>query len=140
VNRHPHALPTFYHSLKNPMDVNEDNLLDPAGPGAQENQRPNLRPYLALLTAVLEDSFTFQSRCRRVMEIKGELKPRLVAQLERDREWILDNDTSYPFSFVSICLTLGIDPSAVREKYLSGGGIYGRKNSCTNRENRANSG
>jgi hypothetical protein len=33
---------------------------------------------------------------------------------ERERGWFLSNDTSSPFSFVSICDALGLDPGYVR--------------------------
>ena len=48
----------------------------------------------------------------------------------RERSWFLSNDTSSPYSFVSICDALGLDPGYVRRLVFrrgSGAGLIRRK-------------
>jgi len=44
----------------------------------------------------------------------GKLSAKKRARWLRERKWILSDDTSWPFSFVSICDALGLDPPYLR--------------------------
>ena len=71
-------------------------------------------PYWTLLRAVLDDAFIFLRMYNRARERGTRIKPGLLVQLAQDREWVLDDDISNPFAFVSICLTLNLNPSELR--------------------------
>ena len=67
------------------------------------------RPEAELMRAVLEDALLcFQ---------KGLVHPgRRVQRLAREaEEWLFSDDDSWPFSFVSICAVLGLEPAYLRQ-------------------------
>ena len=67
------------------------------------------RPEAELMRAVLEDALLcFQ---------KGLAHPgRRVQRLAREaEEWLFSDDDSWPFSFVSICAVLGLEPAYLRQ-------------------------
>jgi hypothetical protein len=68
------------------------------------------RPVAALLQAVLEDALTcfqkqFASERRHVQRIAQEAEA-----------WFLSEDAHSPFSFVSVCAVLGLEPEAIRQR------------------------
>lgn len=68
------------------------------------------RPVAALLRAVLEDALTcFQSQ----FMTTGRRVQREAQEAER---WFLSEDSHWPFSFVSICAVLGLEPDAIRQR------------------------
>ncbi|HEX2228242.1 MAG TPA: hypothetical protein VHM64_13980 [Candidatus Binatia bacterium] len=76
---------------------------------ATYQRRFQQEPEKVLMLALLEDAIVcFQdylgSDCKRKM-----------ALFQDAEEWILDDDTSYIFSFVNICDVLGFDASYLRE-------------------------
>jgi len=106
---------------------------DPAGlAGVEPQPDPRAEPYLSLFTAVLVDAFILQNTCRRARERGARIKPGLIEQLVADEEWVRDDDDTRLFSFVPVCLFLGLSPDAVRRKYLTGE-IYGKTSRATNR-------
>jgi hypothetical protein len=82
------------------VDSSADGCPSEAGPGAGER---------ALMRAVLEDAF----RC-----LMGDVGPAGErAQLALDaRAWIDNRDTRWPFSFESICESLGLDAGRLRAR------------------------
>jgi hypothetical protein len=68
------------------------------------------RPVATLLRAVLEDALTcFQKQF--VTEGRG------VQRMAREaEEWFLSDDAHWPFSFVSVCAVLGLEPESVRQQ------------------------
>lgn len=66
------------------------------------------RPEAALMCAVLEDALLcFQKGLLR----QGRRVQRLAREAE---EWLFSDDDLWPFSFVSICAVLGLEPASVR--------------------------
>lgn len=63
-----------------------------------------------LMLAVLIDAI------RNLAHDRTGLAPRPRADWLRDREWMRRDDPSDPFSFVSICTALNLDPSYVRRR------------------------
>jgi hypothetical protein len=67
------------------------------------------RGEVALMRAVLEDAFNcFQKLFSAPTKKRSQ---RLAREAER---WFFDNDTRWPFSFVNICVVLGLDPGYIR--------------------------
>jgi len=67
------------------------------------------RPVAALLRAVLEDALAcFQ----RQFVTKGRRVQRMAQEAEA---WFLSDDADWPFSFVSVCVVLGLEPESVRQ-------------------------
>lgn len=67
-----------------------------------------LQPEKRLMLAVLEDAVTCYMR-------EAVQDPRLTTPVFRDAEgWIVSDDAVWPFSFLNICRTLDIEPSAIR--------------------------
>jgi hypothetical protein len=66
------------------------------------------RPEAELMRAVLEDALLcFQRGLIR--------QGRRVQRLAREaKEWLFSDDTNWPFSFVSICAVLGLEPDYIR--------------------------
>ena len=63
---------------------------------------------MSLMRAVLEDAIScFQKQ----FVNNGKRALRLAKEAE---EWFLSDDTHWPFSFVSICSVLGLDPDYIR--------------------------
>ena len=62
----------------------------------------------ALMLAVLEDGI----RCFQEHFRNPRYNPRLLAQ--EAESWIREDDWDWPFSFNSVCDTLGLDPEALR--------------------------
>jgi hypothetical protein len=68
------------------------------------------RPVVALLRAVFEDALAcFQSQ----FMTEG---PRLQREAQEAEQWFLSEDDHWPFSFVSICAVLGLEPEAIRQQ------------------------
>ena len=68
----------------------------------------SLQPEKRLMLAVLEDAVgTFQ----KYADVSGRRARRLFAEAE---EWFASNDQQWPFSFVSICQGLGLEPEYIR--------------------------
>jgi hypothetical protein len=66
------------------------------------------RPEAALMRAVLVDALEcFQKG----LVQQGRRARRLAREAE---EWLLSDDTNWPFSFVSICAVLGLEPGYLR--------------------------
>lgn len=66
------------------------------------------RPEAELMRAVLEDALRcFQKRLVR----QGRRVQRLAREAE---EWLFSDDARWPFSFVSICAVLGLEPEYIR--------------------------
>jgi hypothetical protein len=63
-----------------------------------------------LMVAVLEDAVScFQ-------KYAGATRPRSRRLFQEAEEWLLEEDSSWPFSFESICTVLGIDPQYFRQQ------------------------
>ena len=68
----------------------------------------SLQPEKRLMLAVLEDGVgTFQ----KYAGVTGRRARRLFAEAE---EWFASNDAEWPFTFVSICQSLGLEPEYIR--------------------------
>jgi hypothetical protein len=68
------------------------------------------RPVAALLRAVLEDALTcFQSQ----FMTEGH---RVQREAQEAEQWFLSEDSHWPFSFVSVCAVLGLEPEAIRQR------------------------
>src|SRR3954466_16345377 len=68
----------------------------------------SLQPEKRLMLAVLEDGVgTFQ----KYAGVTGRRARRLFAEAE---EWFASDDTAWPFTFVSICQSLGLEPEYLR--------------------------
>lgn len=65
-----------------------------------------------LMRAVLEDAVDCFSQRR-----GGNLAERLKLHREA-AAWIFSDDPSWPFSFVNVCDSLGVDPSRLRQRLL----------------------
>jgi hypothetical protein len=60
--------------------------------------------------AVLEDALAcFQKQ----FEAEGRRVQRMAREAE---EWFLSDDAHWPFSFVSICAVLGLEPESIRQR------------------------
>ena len=69
-----------------------------------------LCPEAALMHAVLEDALAcFQKQ----FEAEGRRVQRMAREAE---EWFLSDDAHWPFSFVSICAVLGLEPESIRQR------------------------
>jgi hypothetical protein len=67
-----------------------------------------------LMLAVLQDALSvIRNGEPRAVDgyLKNEDMGRLVSEA---RAWVMSNDRGWPFSFVSICDSLGLDPGCVR--------------------------
>jgi hypothetical protein len=79
---------------------------------ATYQRRFQQEPEKVLMLALLEDAIIcFQ-------DYLGTDCKRKMALFQDAEAWILDDDTSYIFSFVNICDVLGFDPSYLREGLL----------------------
>jgi hypothetical protein len=68
------------------------------------------RPVAALLRAVLEDALAcFQQQ----FVTEGRCVQRLAREAE---EWLWSEEAHWPFSFMSVCVVLGLEPEAVRQQ------------------------
>jgi hypothetical protein len=64
----------------------------------------------ALMSAVLEDAF----RCfQKQFEIEN---PSVRGAAQKAEEWFVIDESQWPFSFVSICDVLGLEPNFIRQK------------------------
>src|SRR5262249_7133003 len=71
-------------------------------------RRANRQPEAELMRAVLEDALL----CFHEGLVR---EGRRVQRLAREaQEWLFSDDASWPFSFVSICAVLGLDPEYIR--------------------------
>jgi hypothetical protein len=69
-----------------------------------------LCPEAALMHAVLEDALAcFQKQ----FETEGRRVQRMAREAE---EWFSSDDAHWPFSFVSICAVLGLEPESIRQR------------------------
>ena len=70
------------------------------------------QPEQALMFAVLKDAICcFQ----RLPSPRGRLKTRLYLEA---RNWLMEEDTDWPFSFANICSTFGLSPQHIRAGLL----------------------
>ena len=81
---------------------------------AQRSQaaRPQLVavcPETALLYAVLEDAFLCFNK-------ESETVPRLIDRAREAEAWFFSDDSRWLFSFVPVCVALGLEPGYVRKK------------------------
>jgi hypothetical protein len=67
-----------------------------------------LRPATRLQLAVLEDALLTLHRCL------GVERPETRHRLAEVDAWFASEDTDWPFAFVTICHTLGLDPGYIR--------------------------
>jgi hypothetical protein len=67
------------------------------------------RPEVALMRAVLEDAVNC---VRHGLWAKGRRKHRMAQEAE---EWVFTDDLQWPFSFLNICMVLGLDPQYIRQ-------------------------
>jgi hypothetical protein len=68
------------------------------------------RPVAALLRAVLEDALScFQKRFMTE-------RRRVQREAQEAEQWFWSEDSHWPFSFVSICAVLGLEPEAIRQR------------------------
>ena len=79
--------------------------------GEQQPRCSSYNPFKALIRDVLADAFIVRDMAR-----KG--NPQWAPQAEQDVTWFLSQDES-PFSFVWICLHLGLNPDRFRAFYFS---------------------
>lgn len=79
-----------------------------------------------LYAAVLEDAMTtlsypFQHLQQQMrMQVSGGDAQRnelIYARVEKDRQWVLSDDDSQPFSFVRCCTEMDLNPDAVRDAF-----------------------
>ena len=68
----------------------------------------HLRPEGRLQLAVLEDAVLTLHRCAGRTGMRAR---RLLGEVEA---WVTSDDASWPFAFVNICETLGLDPAYIR--------------------------
>ena len=66
-------------------------------------------PETALMYAVLEDAFL-------CFHAQFETKPRFVERARESEDWFFNDDSHWPFSFVSVCHALGLEPHYIRKK------------------------
>ena len=74
--------------------------------------RDSLGPEKRLILAVLEEAIHCFQKC---MFAAGRKSGRLYRDAE---EWIMDQNSDWPFSFENSCLALGLNPSYVRRGLL----------------------
>jgi len=68
------------------------------------------RPVAALLRAVLEDALAcFQSQ----FMTEGH---RVQREAQEAEQWFLSEEARWPFSFVTVCAALGLEPEAIRQR------------------------
>ena len=91
------------HALLSSLSVPPAQFYDPPANLASR------RPEAELMRAVLEDALLcFQKG----LAHPGRRGQRLAREAE---EWLFSDDTSWPFSFVSICAVLGLEPAYLRQ-------------------------
>jgi hypothetical protein len=74
----------------------------------------DLSPEQDLMLAVLSDAITLLHG-RQLRTLAGYTKNQNIGvAVARTRRWVQSNDTSWPFSFVNVCETLGLSVSCVR--------------------------
>ena len=66
-------------------------------------------PETALMYAVLEDAFLCFHK-------QFEAEPRFMQRAREAEDWFFSDDSRRPFSFVSICAALGLEPHYIRQK------------------------
>ena len=90
---------------------NESWMVAPVLPEQFYNTTANLshgRPEAALMHAVLEDAVNC---VREGLRATNRRKQRLAREAE---EWLLSDDSQWPFSFLNICTVLGLEPQYIR--------------------------
>jgi hypothetical protein len=70
----------------------------------------SVQPELRLMEAVLEEAVRTYRACEGRTDRRGRLEFRDVAR------WFASDDTKWPFSFVNICDTIGIDIDRLRQE------------------------
>jgi hypothetical protein len=74
---------------------------------------------MALMSAVLEDAF----RCfQKQFEVEN---PSVRRAAQKAEEWFVIDESHWPFSFVSICDVLGLEPNFIRQRLKDWGGLPG---------------
>ncbi len=66
-------------------------------------------PETALMYAVLEDAFLWFHK-------QFEPEQRFVQRAREAEDWFFSDDFRWPFSFVSVCAALGLEPKYIRTK------------------------
>jgi hypothetical protein len=100
-----------------PAAANRDTGPDLFGTGILPEQvfpsqtsRCQERPETVLMRAVLADAFV----CVQHGFVNEERRARRLAR--EAKAWFLSDDDSWPFSFVSICAALGLEPGYIRRE------------------------
>jgi hypothetical protein len=81
---------------------------------------PRLVPFLALFQELLADLFSVRDEVLRAQAGGRTPSPKVLHQYEQDLLWIRSEEEEVPFSFGWVCRGLGLEPSAVRRRYLRG--------------------
>ena len=79
------------------------------------SQGEAVSPERELMAAVLHEAVADVQRYR---SARGREEQRLYLNA---CEWLTSDDTTWPFSFASLCATLGLSPEAIREGLLLAG-------------------
>lgn len=78
------------------------------------SQGESVSPERELMVAVIQEAVADVQRYRSA-------RSREQQKLYRDaREWLISDDTTWPFSFASLCATIGLSPEGIREGILPG--------------------
>jgi hypothetical protein len=70
-------------------------------------------PETALMYAVLEDAFLCFNK-------QSETVPRFIDRALEAETWLFSDDSRWLFSFVSVCVALGLEPGYIRKKLRHG--------------------
>jgi hypothetical protein len=90
-----------------PRDILQENIILPAQHFApRQKQAPEQR----LMIAVLQDAINCVEKYRIATDRRGR---RLFDEV---KQWLLAEETNWPFSFECICEVLGLESSAVRHQ------------------------
>jgi hypothetical protein len=81
---------------------------------------PRLMPILMLLQELLADLFEVRDQFPEAQHRRSKQARAVVRQYEQDLQWLASPEEQAPFSFIWVCQGLGLAPSAVRRRYLSG--------------------
>ena len=77
------------------------------------------RPEVRLAGAVLEDAIRVV-----VARTATHGRARRRREFRETRDWLLDDDRTWPFAFLNVCEMLALDPAAVRESLRDHLGVH----------------
>jgi hypothetical protein len=77
------------------------------------SQGESVSPERELMVAVLHEAVADVQRYR---SARGREQQKLYLEA---CEWLLSDDTTWPFSFASLCATLGLSPEGIRDRLLT---------------------